>query len=505
MITGSLVERCEASHRSVLLIASAGCAMTVLDTNVVAIVLPAIARDFGASFADIEWVISAYVLCFAALLLPAGTIADRYGRRRVFFVGITGFALASGLCGMASSALYLTIARALQGVGAAFMLAPALAIIGHAFHENDARNKAWSVWGSIMGLTMVLSPLVGGVVAHFLGWRWAFYLNIPICLALVIAAAGAISESRDEEAQRLDPWGVLTFAGAMFGFTSALINGQAQGWASFAAVSGLVFGTASLALFIAIERVQRRPMLDLGLYRERRFLGSVWAMFAYAVCAQVMASLLPLFFQNGMGRTALEAGFSMLPFALAMLVFPHVGRYLGRWLTAGGLLGTGLTVVGLGSLVTALGAYRGEPYLVTMGMLVLGSGGGLLNGETQKAIMSVVPRGRAGMASGISTTSRFSGILLGFVVLGGVLATVTRQALMSGNCGVYACDPDFIEAVVAGDMPGVLAGLNAAYRVDAIERAMSAYSSGFSAALVASAMVALASAPLVYWLLRQKG
>ncbi|HEY0213666.1 MAG TPA: MFS transporter, partial [Paenirhodobacter sp.] len=272
-----------------LLTASTGCAMTVLDTNVVAVVLPTIARDFGATFAQVEWVISTYVLCFAALLLPAGAIADRFGRRRVFVCGIAAFALASLLCGAASSAPGLYLARAFQGASAALMLAPALAIIGHTFHTEAARNRAWSTWGGIMGLTMVLSPIIGGVIAYTLGWRWAFYINVPICLGLGVAAMTLIDESRDAHARRLDPIGILSFAAAMFGMTWGLINGPAHGWGSTVALAGFAGGAAALGVFLLAESVQQRPMLDLGLFRNPRFLGGVWAMFAYAACAQVMA------------------------------------------------------------------------------------------------------------------------------------------------------------------------------------------------------------------------
>jgi EmrB/QacA subfamily drug resistance transporter len=338
----------------VLLTASTGCAMTVLDTNVVAIVLPTVARDFGANFVDIEWVISTYVLCFASLLLPAGTIADRFGRRRIFLMGIGAFAVASWLCGIAPSAISLYLARALQGVSAAFLLAPALAIIGHNFHSGAERNRAWAIWGGIMGLTMVLAPVIGGLIASLLGWRWAFYINLPICGALAIAALLLVRESRDVDARRLDPAGMLSFAAAMFGLTWALINGQAQGWISPTAVLGFVGGAAAFVVFVIAESVRKRPMLDLRLFRNSRFIGAVWAMFAYAACAQVMASMLPLFLQNGLGRTPLETGFAMLPFAVAMLIFPNVGGLLGRRLTSRGILSLGLIVI-----VSAVASRRG--------------------------------------------------------------------------------------------------------------------------------------------------
>jgi EmrB/QacA subfamily drug resistance transporter len=491
----------------VLLTASTGCAMTVLDTNIVGIVLPTIARDLGASFADIEWVISSYVLCFASLLLPAGAIADRFGRRRVFLIGITVFAVASLLCGLAGSPTALYVARAFQGVGAAFLLASALAIIGHSFHEERERNRAWTIWGGMMGLTMVLAPVIGGLIAFALGWRWAFYINVPICAVLGSAVVMLVDESRDKDARKLDPAGILLFSVAMFGLTSGLIDGQAHGWSSRGALAGFSAGLLGLVAFVVVESIQQRPMLDLTLFRRSRFVGAVLAMFAYASCAQVMASLLPLFLQNGLGRTPLEAGFAMLPFALAMLAFPYVGRRLARYLASHQVLVLGLAVVGAGNALTGWGAHSGIWPLVMMGMAFLGSGGGLLNGETQKAIMGTVPRDRAGMASGISTTSRFSGILLGFAVLSGVLATVTRNWLTNAACaGGMACNhvQRFADAVVAGDLPQAIAGMEASARDLAVTQARLAYSGGFAAALLVAAAIAGLSALLVGALMRDR-
>jgi len=494
-----------ASPLLVLLTASTGCAMTVLDTNVVAIVLPTVARDFRASFADVEWVISTYVLCFASLLLPAGAIADRFGRRRIFLIGIGAFAITSLLCGLAPSAMTLYLARALQGGSAAFLLAPALAIIGHSFHGEAERNRAWAIWAGMMGMTMVLAPIIGGSIAYALGWRWAFHINVPICALLAIAATVAVGESSDAAARRLDPVGILFFTTSMFGVTWALINGQAHGWTSPIAMTGLLGGTLAIGAFVMAERAQERPMLDLRLFRDPRFVGAVWAMFAYAACAQVMASMLPLFLQNGVGRTPLEAGFAMLPFALAMLAFPHVGRLVGRRFTSRGILTLGLIVVGLGNILTGWGAHLGAGPIVMCGMLVLGSGGGLLNGETQKAIMSIVPRERAGMGSGISTTARFSGILLGFAMLSGVMATVVRSTLAASSCWEPCRQAsDVADAVVAGDLPHAVAGLTGVARDNAIEQARNAFSSGFSAALLTAGLIALLSALIVYRLMRDQ-
>lgn len=352
-----------------------------------------------------------------------------------------------------------------------------------------------------MGLTMVLSPIFGGVIADFVGWRWAFYINLPICVGVATAALFSIDESRDNEVRGLDPLGIITFTAAMFGFTWGLINGQAHGWTTPVAVCGFILGMAAFFMFVIAEVFQHRAMLDLGLFRNPRFVGGVLAMFAYAATAQVMASMLPLYLQNGLGRSPLQAGISMFPFAISMLVFPTVSLKLSRRISARSVLVVGLSVVSLGNLLTAVGAYMETWTIVMGGMLFLGAGGGLLNGETQKAIMSAVPRGRTGMASGISTTARFSGILLGFAVLSGLVAEATRSALFKPHQTDLKFSVRFADSVIAGDLPGALSTVTASAHGRASEFAMSAYSSGFSFALFAAAGFAVLSAAIVYRLM----
>lgn len=490
---------------AILVVASAGCAMTVLDTNVVGIVLPTIARDLQASFAEIEWVISTYVLCFAALLLPAGSIADRYGRRRVFLVGIALFAVSSLACGLAPSAPGLYLARAVQGVGAAFLLASALAIIGHAFHDEKARSHAWAIWGGIMGLTMVISPLMGGVISSSLGWRWAFFINIPICLLLAAAVVTLVDESRDPTPRTLDIPGIGLFALGMFSVTWALIAGPSHGWSSTPVLLSMFAGVLLFAVFVWVEKRRTHPMLDLELFKARPFVGAVLAMLAYASSAQVMASLLPLFLQNGRGNEVVEAGIAMLPFATAMLIFPQIGRRLSPWLGSAEILALGFLIVALGNLILMFAAVQQGQLLLICGMAILGAGGGLLNGETQKAIMGTVPRSRAGMASGISTTSRFTGILLGFAGLGAVLASGVKSAIESRliDAGVSA-KPGFLEYVMAGDFERAIA----MYPHDLTETlnrlAQQSYSQGFAGAFVIAAMFSLLASAAVYVLMRSE-
>ncbi len=480
------------SNTVLLIIASIGCALTVLDSNVVAVVLPTIGRQFNASFAGLEWVISTYVLCFASLLLAAGSLADRFGRRRVFIAGLAAFGVTSFLCGAAATAQQLIIARACQGLGAAFMLAPALALIAHGFVDERERNRAWAIWGSVMGLTMVLAPSTGGLIARLLDWRWTFYLNVPICLGLVVAALCHIPESRQTITARIDLKGMLSFSATMLCLVWYLISGPSQGWVSTGNLVVLGAAGLGLSIFIAVERSQARPMLDLGLFRDARLVGAVWSMFAYAACAQVMATFLPQVLQNGFGLVPLDAGLAMLPFGFTMLIFPHIGRMMDHRLPGDRKLMLGLAIVSLGNAIMAAGTWRHSWALLGAGMLVLGAGGGLLNGETQKAIMRHIPHERAGMASGISTTARFSGILIGFAVLSGLLASSVRVLLRA-----VSPNASWADAIVAGHQ-GVLVGA----APDVLASAHAAYLQGVSTALGFASILAAASCALVWRLLR---
>lgn len=204
--------------------------MTLVDTNVVAVAVPEIATHLRASAADAQWIISAFFLSFAASLLPAGAVADRHGRRRTFLLGLLGLAAASLLCGLAPTMAWLQLGRGVMGVATAFVLSPALAIIGHRFHGEAERNRAWAIWGGVMGITMVVAPITGGLIVQSFGWRWAFFLNIPICVLLAGAITIYAEESRDTSRDRLDPLGILFFAATMFGLVWALSMFKHEAW-----------------------------------------------------------------------------------------------------------------------------------------------------------------------------------------------------------------------------------------------------------------------------------
>jgi MFS family permease len=245
----------------------------------------------NATFADIEWVVSAYVLTFAALLTPSGALADRFGRQRMLTVGLAIFMLVSLLCGLAPSAAFLNSARALQGVGAAIELSAALAVLGHEFRGAE-RAKAFGTWGTVIGVAVAVGPLVGGLITSMFGWRWAFLVNIPIGAALVWLAVDAVEESRDPDAQKLDVVGMLSFGGGLFCLIWALIGANRVGWSAEQTLAKLLASAVLFALFVAAELIQERPMVDFALFGKRTFLGASFATGlgdAHQIVAKIVA------------------------------------------------------------------------------------------------------------------------------------------------------------------------------------------------------------------------
>ena len=488
----------------VLLCASGVSFMIMLDSNIVAVSLPSIARDLNATFADIEWVVSAYVLTFAALLMPSGALSDRFGRRRMLIVGLAIFTLASLLCGLAPSALVLNAARALQGVGAAIELSAALAVLGHEFRGAE-RAKAFGFWGTVVGVAVAVGPLVGGLITSGFGWRWAFLVNIPVGAALIWLAIDAVEESRDPDAQRLDIAGMLLFGGGLFCLIWALIGANRIGWSAEMTRAKLLASVILLALFVVAELIQKRPMVDFALFRKRTFLGASFAMLGFASAAQVMMTYLPLYLQNVFGLSPAAAGLGMLPFALPLFVCPRIAVALSSRISGRDLLTFGLAIVAAGNVATALMVGSHLAYgFVALGMLATGCGAGLLNGETAKVSMSVIPPERGGMASGISGTLRFVGLVIGITGLGAVLASETEQrfrhsaSVLPLSNALGDAPHQTAARIVAGDIPGVVAQTPEPFRAAIAELSRSSFATGFSLVLLVAGAVAVVAAALTF-------
>jgi EmrB/QacA subfamily drug resistance transporter len=495
-----------ARYRSkVLWVSSLVSSLIMLDSNIVAVSLPSIGRAIGAEFKDIEWVISAYVLTYAALLLAAGNYADLRGRRHSMVVGLGIFAVASLACGLATSSGLLNLSRAAQGVGGAMLLTSSLAVLSHEF-SGAQRAQAFAFWGASLGTALAIGPIVGGAVTDFFGWRWIFLINVPICAALIRATFRTIEESRDPHARRLDFRGIVSFSAGLGFLIWALIDGNEAGWTSVWVLSRILLAAVSLISFYRLEIPQERPMVDFGLFGLPAFVGAVIAMLGYGATAQVLIFFLPLYLQNAHGFSPLMAGIGMSPFALPMVLAPSIVGRLGERYSGRTLLTVGLTITCLGNVLLSAAAWSGVSYaLFLIPMLVAGCGAGLLNGQTVKVLGNSVPAARAGMASGLASTTRFIGILVSVAGLGAILSAVVSKLFVSQSRVLGLTEQTALAAVKkisAGNIMQALDGVAENLRPQLAAIAQGAFGHGFAAAALVAAAVSAASAAATFVLLR---
>ena len=475
--------------------------LIMLDSNIVAVSLPAIGRALQASYTDVQWVIGAYVLTYAALLMASGAFADLYGRRLAMVIGLAIFGVSSLACGFATSAAMLNLSRAAQGVGGALLLTASLAILTHRFSGTE-RTRAFSFWGASIGTAMAGGPILGGIITNYFGWRWVFLLNVPLCTILIFGTFKTVEESRDPDARRIDLAGVATLSSSLVLLIWALIDGNDAGWSSASILSRLVGAFVLFGLFLFAETRQRRPMVDFALFRRSTFLGSVFAMVGYGAGAQVMIFFLPTFLQSTYGFAPLAAGLAMIPFALPMVMAPKFTTKLSAHFSGRTLLTTGLGVVGVGNIAFWLMARAQVDYAAfAAAMLVAGCGAGVLNGLTVKTLQAAVPVERAGMASGLASTTRYIGILVSVAGLGAVLSDVARSRFVSA-AETAGMKPDAAantaRSVIAGDIDAVARAAPAG-TADALHAAgVNALSNGFAATGLVAAFVAAIACVLTY-------
>src|ERR1700742_3980592 len=272
--------------------------MLLLDITVVNTALPKIQSDLGGSFSDLQWVVDAYALSLAALVLTAGSLADRFGRRRVFAIGLGVFSLASLLCALAPDPTFLNLARALQGVGGAIMFAVSLALVAQDFPAGPERGMAMGIYGATIGIAVAIGPLVGGLLTDGLGWQSVFLINVPIGIATIGVTYWKLRESRDPNASRIDWGGLATFSTALLLLVLALVRGNDEGWGSPLIVGLFAAAAVLMAAFVLIERRVREPMLPLALFRNRAFTGVQLAAFAVSASMFALSLYLPLYLQQ---------------------------------------------------------------------------------------------------------------------------------------------------------------------------------------------------------------
>jgi EmrB/QacA subfamily drug resistance transporter len=488
-----------------LLAVCLGTFMLLLDVTIVNVALPSIQDDLHASFAQLQWVVDAYALSLAALLLTAGSLADRFGRRLLFAIGLAIFTAGSLLCALATGPLFLVLARAGQGIGGAIMYATSLALLAQAFHGRE-RGTALAVWGAVTGVAVAAGPVLGGVITTGWSWRGIFFVNLPVGAIAMAVTLWRVAESRNPQAGRLDVAGFALFTGGLCALVYGLIRAGEQGWGDTGVAVCLGCAAALLIAFVVAERLNRQPMFDLALFRVPTFAGGSVAAFAINGCVYAMVLYLVLYLQDLLGYSALQTGLRLLIMSAVSLPAAIASGRLSSYVPVRLLIGLGLAASGGGLLLMA-NVKPGSSWTHLIGGLALaGVGSGLVNPALASTAVGVVPPRAAGMASGINTTFRQVGIATGIAVFGTLFASRLTAGIVSGLRGTPEAGhaPAIATAFSQGQGQHAIAALPPAARQVVAQAARAAFVSGLNEILVVSGVGTLVAAVAVLLLIRRK-
>ena len=416
----------DAGRRSVVL---ATCCLSVfmagLDTTIVNVALPSIQGALHASVSGLQWTIDAYTVVIASLLMLSGSLADRFGRRRVFQIGLGTFALGSLLCSVAPSVGCLVAFRGLQAVGGSMLNPVAMAIIANTFTDRAGRAKAIGVWGSVAGLSLASGPVLGGLLVGAIGWRSIFWINVPVGLAAIMLTARFVPESRAQRPRRVDPPGQLLVIAILGCLTAGIIEGPRSGWGSAPIVALFVAAVLAAIMLVLAESRRRDPLVDMRYFRSVPFSGAALIGVVAVATLGGFLFLNTLYLQDVRGYSAVHAGLLTIPMAAMLAVFSLIS---GRLVASRGprlalILSGGLIAAGA-ILLTRLGAHTTVGYLI-LAYLVFGTGAGLVNAPITNTALSGMPSDQAGVAGSIASTCRQTGAAVGVAVTGAIIAAGT--------------------------------------------------------------------------------
>jgi EmrB/QacA subfamily drug resistance transporter len=484
--------------------------MLLLDITVVNVALPDIQRSLHSSFSDLQWVVNAYALTLAAFLLTSGAIADLIGRRRVFVAGLVVFTGASAVCGLSSTPLMLNLARAVQGTGGAMMFSTSLALLAQAFHGKE-RGTAFGVFGAVTGAAVAVGPVLGGLITSGIGWKWIFFVNVPIGIAAVLVTLMKVADSRDPNAAGVDWAGLVTFSASLFLLVFALVQGNEKGWGSTEIVAFLIASVLLLAAFVLVEHLQRRPMLDLSLFRRPAFAGASIVAFAISASYFAMFLYLTLYIQDVLGFSPLQAGLRFLPVTLlSFAVAPFAGKLSVR-VPVRLLLGSGLVLAGVGLLAMTTVSADSTWTVLIPGFVLGGAGIGMINPPLASTAIGVVPHERSGMASGINSTFRQVGIATGIAGLGAVFQhsvskTTTGALNASGHARevIGAAHGHLSTALESGEVTKLAHSLSHAGQAALLHSYRVGFTGAFTTIAIIAGAIALVGAALAFALVRSR-
>ncbi|WP_225771849.1 MFS transporter [Inquilinus sp. Marseille-Q2685] len=432
-----------------------------LEISSVPVILPTLETALPADFRGLQWIMNAYTIACTTVLMATGTLADRYGRKRVFVITTVAFGATSLMCGLAGSASLLIVARFLQGLAGGAMFTCVVAIISHQFQDGRERGRAFTTWGVISGVGLGFGPIIGGLIVTWSNWQWVFLIHVPLTILALIPAVAGIRESRDPHAQRLDVAGIATLTLAVFGLAYLITQGAELGRAT--AIGLAVLTVASFAAFVVAERVSPHPMFDFSVFRIRRFSGAIIGCIGMNCCYWPFMIYLPIYFQGGLGLDSRTVGLLLLAYTIPFLVTPPLADRLLQRRGPRMIIPFGMAVMGTGFLLMWLGSGVEQAGWLTVlpGTLLAGIGLGLTSTPVTNTTTGSVPSNRAGMASGIDISARLITLAINIAVMGLILVEGIRWSLPDAVAGAF--DAAQLQALTASVAAGNLGALPQAY------------------------------------------
>lgn len=410
-----------------------------LEISSVPIILPDLERVLGADFKALQWIMNAYTIACTTVLMATGTLADRFGRRRVFVVSTVAFGLTSLLCGLAPDTHWLIVGRFLQGMAGGAILICSIAVLSHQFPEGKARGRAFAVWGVVSGIGLGFGPAIGGAVLAVLDWRWIFLVHVPLAALGIALTYGAVQESRDPQAGKLDALGILTLTAAVLGLTYAITQGADLGISSPVILSVAAATLASLVAFVLVEKFHPHPMFDFSVFKIRDFSGAILGCVGMNFSYWPFMIYLPLYFSAALGYDNTATGLLLLAYTLPYLAMPPIAQYLLMRYQARVVIPAGLFAIGLGFLSMKLGSGfgQGSGLMVLPGALLAGIGLGLTTTPATNMTTGSVPANRAGMASGMDISARLITLAINIAVMGAILVAGIHASLRKAFDGAF--------------------------------------------------------------------
>lgn len=431
------------------------CLMFGLEISSIPSILPTLEKVLHADFKQLQWVMNAYTIAVTTVLMATGTLADRYGRKRLFLIAVAAFGLSSLVCGMADDISTLIIARFLQGMSGGAMLIAQIAVLSHEFREGRERAVAWGWWGVIFGIGLGFGPVIGGGIVALSSWQWVFLIHVLFAVVTFVLALTGVHESKDPNDGRLDIAGIVTLSLAVFCLAFYITQGPDFGFDSMTGLGILALSVLSFIGFLVAERISPRPMFDFSVFRIRPFSGAIMGSSGMNLSYWPFMIYLPIWFQFGMGYDSVTSGFALLAYTLPTLLMPPFAERLMLRYRPGLIIPAGLFIIGLGFFLMRLGSGVAHPTWLAMlpGCLLAGIGLGITNTPVTNTTTGSVSSDRAGMASGIDMSARMVSLAVNIALMGFILASGVLSSLRQALPGLSAAELwEIAEQVAAGNV-----------------------------------------------------